>query len=149
MEKYLPFGGPNAVTRAAVTRELVERRLDDVFHVDRSGLDLRIELIGTNALYGDASSEDWFNTIEEQLADGAADIDEHEELILRIAAKAPDREQLVPILRTVATTLPGPASSGVAIPYDTGGIEERAEIEPIYVPREPITQGVEATEITE
>lgn len=149
MEKYLPFGGPNAVARAAVTRELVERRLDDVFDVTRAGLDLRMELIGANALYSDADSEDWFESIKEQLADGTADVDEHEELTLRIAAKASDREQLVPILRTVATTLPGPASSGVAIPYDTDGIEERAEIEPIYVPRESVTEGVNAAEVTE
>lgn len=142
-EKFLPFGGPNAVGRAAVTRDLVERRLDDVFDVDRTGLDLRMELLGVDALYGDAEPGDRFDPPEAQSAD------DPEEVILRVAASAPDREQLVPVLRTVATTLPGPAASGVAIPYDAGGIEERAEIEPIYVPREPITQGVEAIDLTE
>ncbi|QLG61720.1 acyclic terpene utilization AtuA family protein [Halorarum salinum] len=138
-EKFIPIGGPNAVGRAEVTKGIVDDRLEHVFDVDRSRLDLRMEILGVDGLYGDA---------HDGRPDYSEAIDEHEEVILRVAGNAPERELLDPALRTVSTTLPGPAGSGVAIPYDAGGITEKAEIVPIYVPREPITGNVDYAELT-
>jgi hypothetical protein len=138
-EKFIPLGGPNAAGRAAVIEELVERRLEDIFDVNRSRLDLRMELLGVDGLYGDAYDED---------RQGYRDREErHEEIILRVAASAPEERLLDPVLRTVATTLPGPGGSGVPIPHDAGGITEKAHIEAVYVDREAIERNVEATEI--
>lgn len=137
-EKFIPIGGPNAVGRAEVTKDIVDNRLEHVFDIDRSKLDLRMEILGVDGLYGDAHDDrpDYSDAIEE-----------HEEVILRVAGNAPERELLDPALRTVSTTLPGPAGSGVAIPYDAGGISEKAEIVPIYVPRELITGNVDYVEL--
>lgn len=140
-EKFIPLGGPNAVTRANVIKENVENRLEHVFDVDRTELDLRMEIIGVNGLYGDAYNGDRSGYADER--------EEHEEVILRVAGNAPEKRQLEPALRTVSTTLPGPAGSGVAIPYRAGGITEKAEIEPIYVPREQITRNIDYAEIPE
>lgn len=138
-EKFVPLGGPNAVGRADVIEELVERRLGDVFDIDRSRLDLRMELLGVEGLYGDAYGDD---------RSGYRDREEdHEEIILRVAASAPEERLLEPVLRTVATTLPGPGGSGVPIPHTAGGITEKAQIEAIYVDRERIAPTVGATEI--
>lgn len=140
-EKFIPFGGPNAVGRAEVTVDLVDQRLEHVFDVDRSRLDLRMELLGIDGLYGDAYDGD---------RTGYADPDaEREEVILRVAADAPEKDLLDPVLRTVSTTLPGPGASGVAIPYAAGGIAAKAEIEPIYVPRGRITSNVDTVHIQE
>lgn len=140
-EKFIPLGGPNAVSRADVIRETVEKRLEHVFDVDRDGLDLRMEILGVNGLYGDAYDGDRSGYGDDE--------NEQEEVILRVAGNAPERRQLEPVLRTVSTTLPGPAGCGVAIPYEAGGITEKAEIEPVYVPRERITADVDYVEIPE
>lgn len=138
-EKFIPFGGPNAIARAAVSEEIVEKRLEHVYDVDRSKVDLRLERFGVDALYGDAYDGD--------RSGYAADVAEHEEILLRVAASAPERELLEPALRVVSDTLVGPAGSGIPMPYGSGAITERAEIEPIYVPRERITGNVAYTPI--
>lgn len=139
-EKFVPIGGPNAVGRAEVTVEIVEKRLEEVFDVDRSSLDLRMEIIGRDGLYGDAYDGDRSGYAER--------IDEHEEVVLRIAGSAPEEGQLEPVLRTVSTTLPGPGGHGVPFPYAAGGLVEKPEIVPIYVPRERVEPNVEYTEIS-
>lgn len=122
-------------------KETVDKRLEHVFDVDRSRLDLRMEIIGVNGLYGDA-----YDGNRSGYSDEA---EEQEEVILRVAGNAPEKEVLVPPLRTVSTTLPGPAGIGIAIPYQAGGISEKAEIVPIYVPREEITENVDHVKVTE
>lgn len=140
-EKFIPIGGPNAVARAEVIQKMVKNRLEHIFEIDQVKLDLRMEILGVNGLYGDAYEGD---------QSGYSDVtEEHEEVILRVAGNAPEETLLEPILRTVSTTLPGPAGSGVAIPYEAGGITEKAEITPIYVPREQITQDIDHIEISE
>lgn len=138
-EKFVPIGGPNAVGRAEVTVDVVEDRLKHVFDVDQSALDLRMEILGRDGLYGDAYGD--------ESSGYANQIDEHEEIVLRIAGSAPEKHQLEPVLRTVSTTLPGPAGHGVPFPYAAGGIAEKTEIVPIYVPRERIDPNVEYKEI--
>ena len=140
-EKFIPIGGPNAVGRAEVIKETVDKRLEHVFDVDRSRLDLRMEILGVNGLYGDAYDGNRSGYRDEA--------EEQEEVILRVAGNAPEKELLDPPLRTVSTTLPGPAGIGVAIPYQAGGISEKAEIVPIYMPREEITENVDHVAVTE
>ncbi|XVH33196.1 acyclic terpene utilization AtuA family protein (plasmid) [Haloferacaceae archaeon DSL9] len=139
-EKFIPVGGPNAVARAEVTIDVVNKRIDHVFNLDRSLLDIRMEILGKNGLYSDA--------YEENESGYGSQVEEYEEVLLRIAGNASKEELLEPILRTVSTTLPGPAGHGVPFPYAPGGIAEKAEIVPIYVPRERIESNVEYNEIT-
>ncbi|WP_331234083.1 acyclic terpene utilization AtuA family protein [Natronorarus salvus] len=140
-EKFIPLGGPNAVGRAEVIIENVEKRLEHIFEVDRSRIDLRMEILGVNGLYGDAYRDGSRTGYTNRT-------DEHEEVILRVAGNAPEEELLDPALRTVSTTLPGPGGSGIAIPYAAGGITEKAEIEPVYLPRERVTRGIDYVELT-
>ena len=134
-ENFIPFGGPNAVGRAEVFIDATTERLDKIHGINHSNVDFRFEIFGRNALYGDAYSNGKSNEDEQ--------LEEFEELLVRVAGVSEERELLEPIYRLSATTLGGPASTGV--PKNYGGenaIMEKATIEPIFLPRAVIDSNI-------
>lgn len=128
-EAYLMIGGPNAEARARQAKAIVERRIHDV-HTPDAPYELRGDVIGVDALYGDA--------VETPESESAG---ERPEVELRMVGWSPERAvaQLVP--RELGSLwVAGPAACGGLHPEDPDaattsviGIDSR------FLPRDRVT----------
>ena len=129
-EGQISYGGPGAVERARLALDIVRERLV-ITGVDTS--ELRFDLIGVNALYGDAL---------------AAHRDEPYEVRVRVAGRAANAKEAARIGNEVETLYTnGPAGGGGV----TKSTREVLAVQSVLLPREqvsPAFQFVEASDET-
>ena len=129
-EGQISYGGPGAVERARLALDIVRERLA-ITGVDTS--ELRFDLIGVNALYGDAL---------------AAHRDEPYEVRVRVAGRAANAKEAARIGNEVETLYTnGPAGGGGV----TKSTREVLAVQSVLLPREqvsPAFQFVEASDET-
>ncbi|MEM5400358.1 MULTISPECIES: acyclic terpene utilization AtuA family protein [Paraburkholderia] len=129
-EGQISYGGPGAVERARLALDIVRERLATT-GVDTS--ELRFDLIGVNALYGDAL---------------AARHDAPYEVRVRVAGRAANAKEAARIGNEVETLYTnGPAGGGGV----TKSTREVLAVQSVLVPREqvvPVFQVVEASDET-
>lgn len=141
MQLMLPFGAPNAANRARQARSIVRRRLEAVHGIEPNrDIDLRMDLIGVNALFdGSSPLDSTVDAFDEIPPLG----EERPEVLLWIAARSADRSPLVKVWHE-ARILPasGPAATGAAIPSSGDpdhSISRLVGVEPAFLDRELIT----------
>ncbi|WP_233886994.1 acyclic terpene utilization AtuA family protein [Paraburkholderia flagellata] len=129
-EGQISYGGPGAVERARLALDIVRERLA-ITGVDTS--ELRFDLIGVNALYGDAL---------------AAHRDEPYEVRVRVAGRAAKAKEAARIGNEVETLYTnGPAGGGGV----TKSTREVLAVQSVLLPREQVSpsfQFVEASDET-
>ncbi|MEX3981157.1 acyclic terpene utilization AtuA family protein [Paraburkholderia sp. EG287A] len=129
-EGQISYGGPGAVERARLALDIVRERLA-ITGVDTS--ELRFDLIGVNALYGDAL---------------AARHDAPYEVRVRVAGRAANAKEAARIGNEVETLYTnGPAGGGGV----TKSTREVLAVQSVLLPREqvnPVFQVVEASDET-
>jgi hypothetical protein len=129
-EGQISYGGPNAVARARLALDIVRERLA-ITGVDAS--ELRFDLIGVNALYGDRF---------------AASHEEPYEVRVRVAGRVSRREEAVRIGNEVETLYTNGPSGGGGV---TKATREVLAVQSVLLPRDkvkPVFEIVEASNET-
>ena len=129
-EGQISYGGPNAVARARLALDIVRERLA-ITGVDTS--ELRTDLIGVNALYGDSL---------------AASHEAPYEVRLRVAGRVSSMDEAVRIGNEVETLYTNGPSGGGGV---TKGAREVLAVQSVLLPREhvkPVFEIVEASDET-
>lgn len=135
-ECFQPYGGPRAEARAKMSSETYQRRLKEIHGFDEDDLEVRVDIIGVDALYGDA-----FNDSARKKSRYSED--DQEEVMLRTAGRS-DREDAVRTAWREARCLAmvGAAAGGAPKPVTSspeGGVNEIIGVTPVYLPRNVIT----------
>lgn len=129
-EGQISYGGPNAVARARLALDIVRERLA-ITGVDTS--ELRLDLIGVNALYGDSL---------------AASHEEPYEVRLRVAGRVSSMDEAARIGNEVETLYTNGPSGGGGV---TKAAREVLAVQSVLLPREhvkPVFEIVEASDET-
>ncbi|PMS15516.1 ABC transporter substrate-binding protein [Trinickia dabaoshanensis] len=129
-EGQISYGGPNAVARARLALDIVRERLA-ITGVDTS--ELRTDLIGVNALYGDSLP---------------ASHEAPYEVRLRVAGRVSSMDEAVRIGNEVETLYTNGPSGGGGV---TKGAREVLAVQSVLLPREhvkPVFEIVEASDET-
>ncbi len=129
-EGEISYGGSNALERAKLAAEIVEKRLDII---GSEYDELRVDYIGVNSLYKDK--------ISNKMISNATDV---KDIRLRIAARTKTRSEATKIVNEVETLYTnGPAAGGGA----TKNIKEIIAVCSIFVPRDKVNSTVVYEEV--
>lgn len=129
-EGEISYGGSNALERAKLAAEIVEKRLDII---GSEYEELRVDYIGVNSLYKDK--------ISNKMITNATDV---KDIRLRIAARTKTRSEATKIVNEVETLYTnGPAAGGGA----TKNIKEIIAVCSIFIPRDKVNSTVVYEEV--
>lgn len=118
VERYRAYGGFNAEALARQGGEIVLDRIQEVRGVDEEDVDIRIDVIGVDALFGSA-------TVPES--------EDAHEVILRVAARTESKE-VADVVRQEALMMSPLGPAGGATNY-SGSMEETIGVESTFLPR--------------
>lgn len=129
-EGEISYGGSNALGRAKLAAEIVEKRLDIIGSKHE---ELRMDYIGVNSLYGDKINNKIMKNVEDV-----------KDVRLRVAARTKTREDATKVVNEVETLYTnGPAAGGGA----TKNIKEIIAVCSIFVPRDKVKSTVVYEEV--
>lgn len=116
-ECYRAYGAPNAEARARLAGEIIRRRVEDVHDLD---LDLRVDIVGVDALFGSTEPEV-----------------QAPEVLLRVVAQSPQKEDVRLVYREVSgIAVNGPAAASTFYPDGRdAAIREIIGIESVFLLR--------------
>lgn len=122
-EAGISFGGSNALNRARLCAEIVEKRMELLgLEVD----EFRVDFIGYNSLYKDKIS----SYINNQVSN---------EIRLRISARTKDRQTGTAIVREIECMYTNGPAGGAGI---SSNVEEMLSVENIIIPRDDVVYKV-------
>lgn len=118
---YRAYGAPNAESRARLAGKIVRKRVEEVHELD---VDLRVDIVGVNALFGSMDPE--FDP---------------QEVLLRVVAHSSREEEVRLVYREVSgIAVNGPAAASTFYPESRdAAIQEIVGIDPAFLPRTEVT----------
>lgn len=128
VEARKPYAGPNAEGRARMAGAIVRERLESVHDVDDVE-ELRIDVVGVDAVFGEASE---------------LSVPFDSEVELRVAARTGSETTAETVYDEVNALSPVGPAAGIGNPYSLGdSIERIVDVDAVFVPREAVVESIE------
>lgn len=130
VEARKAYAGPNAEGRARMAGDIVRDRLDLVHGVDDVE-ELRMDVVGVDAVFGDAST---------------LSVPFDSEVELRVAARTATEETAELVYDEVSSLAPVGPAAGIGNPYSLNDAVERiVDVDSVFLPREDVVDSIEHT----
>lgn len=128
IEARKPYAGPNAEGRARMGGKIVRDRLELVHDVDDI-VDMRVDIVGVDAVFGAASG---------------ISVPFDSEVELRIAARTSTEETAEVVFDEVNSLAPVGPAAGIGNPYSMNdSIEQIVDVDSVFLPRTDVTDAIE------